>query len=580
MFSPISSEDCENSRGRQPRSAGAPSLAGFRLSCRGLARIAFLIAATLLVSQLVFAQTEVGAQPPSFTEYRGVSGAYGIAAGADGAIWFTERAPGKIGVITPSGTIAEYALPSSAADPRNITAGPDGALWFTEGTGNKIGRITTSGSITEFAIPSPDASAQGIVAGPDGALWFVESNGSRSKIGRITVGGSFQEFTLVSDRSPNRIAVGPDGALWFTSWAGNRIGRITTYGAVTEYVIPTANSGPIGITAGSDGALWFTENSANKIGRITTSGVITEYPVRTSGGGPVGITAGPDGAIWFTESGANKVGRITTSGVMSEYLIPSAGGPPAEIAVGPDGALWIASNTKIIRLQLPKSRTGGLCHIAAGGAWVTEIALINTSITPAPVTVMFRGDDGQLLTLPVTTTQRGSSEFTNESSVTATINPNSTVILMIGSQLPATVTGWADLQSVGPVNGFVIFRQTPSNGMASEGTVLLQSQFPNAVTLPYDNTAGFVTGVAIANMSGLSAYITATAWDENGNRLAAAVFNISANGHVSFTLPSQIGLSGGKRGLVRFQSSSADGIAVLGLRFSPYGTFTSVPVIQ
>jgi len=37
---------------------------------------------------------------------------------------------------------------------------------------------------------------------------------------------------------------------------------------MTEFLVPTANSGPCGITAGPDGALWFTEELGNKIGRI------------------------------------------------------------------------------------------------------------------------------------------------------------------------------------------------------------------------------------------------------------------------------------------------------------------------
>jgi virginiamycin B lyase len=60
--------------------------------------------------------------------------------------------------------------------------------------------------------------------------------------------------------------------------------------------------------------LWFTEHNGNKIGRITTAGVITEFPIPTAGSTPWGITAGPDGALWFAESNANKIGRITTAG--------------------------------------------------------------------------------------------------------------------------------------------------------------------------------------------------------------------------------------------------------------------------
>jgi hypothetical protein len=37
-------------------------------------------------------------------------------------------------------TFTEYAVPTAASNPVGIAAGPDGALWFTENNGNKIGR--------------------------------------------------------------------------------------------------------------------------------------------------------------------------------------------------------------------------------------------------------------------------------------------------------------------------------------------------------------------------------------------------------------------------------------------------------
>jgi virginiamycin B lyase len=112
---------------------------------------------------------------------------------------------------------------------------------------------------------------------------------------------------------------------------------------VTEFPIPTADSGPRHIAAGPDGALWFTEFFGNKIGRITAAGSITEFPLPSPFRGPFGITAGPDGALWFTESGlpgGNKIGRLTTAGSLSEFLIPTPDSSPAGIAAGPDGALW------------------------------------------------------------------------------------------------------------------------------------------------------------------------------------------------------------------------------------------------
>jgi hypothetical protein len=90
------------------------------------------------------------------------------------------------------------------------------------------------------------------------------------------------------------------------------IGRITPGGTVTEFAIPTANSGPQEIATGPDGNLWFTENLADKVGRITPTGTVTEFRIPTANSHPQGIAAGPDGNLWFTEGGGDTIGRIGT----------------------------------------------------------------------------------------------------------------------------------------------------------------------------------------------------------------------------------------------------------------------------
>src|SRR5438445_311205 len=102
----------------------------------------------------------------------------------------------------------------------------------------------------------------------------------------------------------------------------------------TEYPLPAAGSEPDMITAGPDGNLWFTEANGNKIGRITTRGAITEYPVPTAASGPEGITAGPDGNLWFAEEVGNKIGRITTRGAITEYSVPTVSSHPYAITAG------------------------------------------------------------------------------------------------------------------------------------------------------------------------------------------------------------------------------------------------------
>ncbi|MBV8332167.1 MAG: hypothetical protein JO192_05475 [Candidatus Eremiobacteraeota bacterium] len=69
---------------------------------------------------------------------------YGITAGIDGAVWFTDRTNNKIGRLAFGGTPAslqEFPLPTAGAGPYGITMGGDGSLWFDEATAHNIGHL-------------------------------------------------------------------------------------------------------------------------------------------------------------------------------------------------------------------------------------------------------------------------------------------------------------------------------------------------------------------------------------------------------------------------------------------------------
>jgi streptogramin lyase len=257
---------------------------------------------------------------------------YQIVKGPDGNLWFTIRnGSKKIGRITPTGTVTEYALAISSCAVGGITVGPDNNLWFTDDC-NKIGRITTGGTITEFTIPTGSSSPIEIVAGNDGALWFTEGFGG--KIGRVTTTGTFKEFPpLGPNRVPQGITAGADGNIWFTAGGQNRIGRITPTGVITEFVVPTASSWPTDITAGPDGNLWYL--SSKRVGRITPAGVITEFTPPHAPGEL--LATGGDGNLWFSSDGL--LARMTTAGVTTEFPLPT-GDMLSGIAWGPDGNVW------------------------------------------------------------------------------------------------------------------------------------------------------------------------------------------------------------------------------------------------
>ncbi len=102
-----------------------------------------------------------------------------------------------------------------------------------------------------------------------------------------------------------------DGMLWFSEASGNRIGRITIDGKVTEFPIPSHDSQPRAMVTHPDGSIWFVETSTNALGRIDRDGKITEHPVPTPNSSLRGVTVGRDGNLWYTANAANKIGCMT-----------------------------------------------------------------------------------------------------------------------------------------------------------------------------------------------------------------------------------------------------------------------------
>lgn len=276
------------------------------------------------------------------------------------------------------GNLARFPLPSGVPALNRIAVGSDGSLWLTafDGSGqmltyhpihDSIVRFTpptlgaATGRFTTFPLPTQDVWPDGITLGPDGALWFTEFYGNA--IGRITTFGAVTEYFVpprlsrdtgnAPESQPHDIVIGPDGNLWFGDSDGNKIGRITPVGAVKEFPLPSRPENPGGfpydITTGPDGALWFTELSGTRIGRITVDGRITEYGLPGVNHEPGEIVAGGDGALWFTESTQNLLGRITADGHITEYKLPHAPCYDASVVgvcqveslvAGPDGGIW------------------------------------------------------------------------------------------------------------------------------------------------------------------------------------------------------------------------------------------------
>lgn len=271
---------------------------------------------------------------------------FGVTAGPDGNVWFTEKA-GQIGMMNPTThAITEFSIPTTSGSPTGITAGPDGNIWFTESAGNQIGMINpTTDAVSEFPLRA-GADPTSIVAGPDGNLWFTEAGVNRIGFINPTTDAVTDFVVPTSGSDPTAITAGPDGQLWFTETDADKIGAINPIThTFTEYVIPQANSEPSGITAGPDGNIWFTESNANRIVQFNlTTHIFTPFVIGGAGE-PRSITAASDGNLWFTEIDTNQIGALYLAGDAINLIdIPTASSSPAWISAGPDGTLFFAES--------------------------------------------------------------------------------------------------------------------------------------------------------------------------------------------------------------------------------------------
>ena len=227
----------------------------------------------------------------------------------------------------------------------------------------------------------------------------------------------------------------------------------------------------------------------------------------------------------------------------------------------------------------PTIVSGSFSQIASGGSWKTTLTLLNFSATQRSVKLLFRRDDGSALVLPLVVTQRGSSQIATNSSVERTVEPGSTLLVESeGLASSPTLVGWAELVSSGPLAGFAIFRARDQDGRDSEGTATLEYSSFAILILPYDNSAGFSTGVAIVNRTNDAVIVNATIRDDNGIQLDLQAVALGPMGHTSFAIADRFPAASRRRGFIEFKNTAGGAITGLGLRFNPYGSFTSVPV--
>ena len=264
------------------------------------------------------------------------------------------------------------------------------------------------------------------------------------------------EWTVPAGSRPHDPAVAPDRSIWYTGQRANTLGRLNpTTASVTEYALPTANSGPHGLVADAAGNIWYTGNTARLVGRLDpATGEVREFPMpdarardphtpifdaagrlwftvqggnlvgrlapatgeitlvvsRTPNSLPYGIVIDSQGRPFFDLFGTNKIATIDADTLeIVEYALP-AGARPRRIAVSPDDVIWYTDYARgflgrldprtgdVTEFASPGGRTSqpyGMTSTSDGAIWYSE-----SGVEPNTV-VRFNPHDGSMQRWPI-----------------------------------------------------------------------------------------------------------------------------------------------------------------------------------
>ena len=207
-----------------------------------------------------------------------ISGSFGgMVLGLDGSLWATASDSQRILRIAPTGLMNTYDLPSFEPRPLGITQGPDGHIWFAERSARKIGRVTASGNVTEFAVPPPLTTGPSqIVRGNDGALWFATDDG----FGRSAINGEMTVFPTGLQAASGRLLAAPDGTFWMGS--GGDVIQFTPPSGIARLKVFEQPADATGMLFDAAGNLYVTDASLRQFGRVVKVSTAALTPADTA----------------------------------------------------------------------------------------------------------------------------------------------------------------------------------------------------------------------------------------------------------------------------------------------------------
>jgi type VI secretion system secreted protein VgrG len=523
---------------------------------------AVLLFATLAVRLVVAAQAPVNLG--SAANFAVLAGSTVTNTGATTVVGSLGVSPGTAVTGFPPGTVIGTIYDN---DPTSAAAEADLSTAFNDAGGRTVGPIAVAGNIGGLTLVPGLYKSTSSLAVSSGTLTL---NGAGVYI--------FQIASALTTTTGTQVVLTGGATAANVFW---QVGSSATLGTSSTFAGTIMAYASISLATGAV----LTGRALAETGAVTLEGNAVASPGgATSGAPPPGTLPPPptSGQVVVPYLDglplSNAVPALTSAGlvlgtVSNQACSTTAAGnviaenPPAgSTAVVGTAVNLVLCNGPLVSPIPPCSSISAeriIPQVADGGNWTTEIYIVNTSETgpAATFTLSFYGDDGQ------------AKEFTfqglgSQSTLTGTLGPLESTVFRTTGAGQAT-EGWAEFNTTSvALNGVAV--STNSNGY--EAAISLVTPTSGDLILPFDNTNGHGSGVAVVNLQNSSQTIQVNILDQNANVITTGQVALSAMGHTSFDMAQRWPLTAGKVGAAIFKGAGA----LLEIRYTNNNVYTSI----
>ena len=239
-------------------------------------------------------------------------------------------------------------------------------------------------------------------------------------------------------------------------------------------------------------------------------------------------------------------------------------------------ARWSAALTvALVALANPCLGQTILPQVADGGNWRTAVMLVNTTANSANVSLNFFQDvaQGNTVAWNPPFLEAGSTQ-------NLTLAAGATLYLHTPGTAPLLTQGWGQVNGSPGVFAFAIYTYGGIAGRPDQDGTSPAVSAATRILVPFDNTTGFATSMAIVNPTGSAETVSVNIQTDGGTITQTSLASpLPANGQLAFAIAQQFPATAGHRGVAEFYVSTGGGISIAAFRFNPTIALTSIPVV-